>query len=153
MRKNINIRKWFYVKSSDKSADIITQFNHYSLNENSLWIKGPRFLYLRANPYTEEISFNENDGNIYLEKLRGDFPDVISKYYYEELHVTSSNVSLVSKGERLNEVICMTYYSKLNKLLRVTSYAMRFINNLKRKVKCEDLILNNYVLSEEMNYF
>ena len=27
---------------------------------------------------------------------------------------------------------------------------MRFINNLKRKVKCEDLILNNYFLPEKM---
>ena len=64
--------------------------------------------------------------------------------------MTSSNVSLVSKGEKLNEVICITHYSKLNKLLRVTSYVMRFINNLKRKAKCEDLILNNYVLREGM---
>ena len=133
IRKNIDIRKWFYVKSSDNPADIITRFNHYSLKENSLWPKGPGFLYLRENPYAEEISINENDGNVYLVKLRGDFPDVISKYYFEELHVTSSNVSLVFKGERLNEVICITR-SKLNKLLRVASYAMRFINNLKRKV-------------------
>ena len=133
IRKNIDIRKWFYVKSSDNPADIITRFNHYSLKENSLWLKGPGFLYLRENPNEEEISINENDGNVYLVKLRGDFPDVISKYYFEELHVTSSNVSLVFKGERLNEVICITH-SKLNKLLRVASYVMRFINNLKRKV-------------------
>ena len=38
----------------------------------------------------------------------------------------------------------------MNKLLRVTKYVMRFINNLKKKVECENFILNNYVLSEEM---
>ena len=110
------------MNSSDNPADIVTRFNNYSLKKNSLWLKGPGFLYLRENPCTEEVSINENDGNVYLEKLRGDIPDVISKYYYEELQVTSSNLSLVCKSERLNEVICITYYSKLNKL------------NLKKKV-------------------
>ena len=66
-----------------------------------MWLKGPGFLYLPENPHTEEVSINENDENVYLQKLRGDFPDVISKYYYEELRVTRSNVSLVCKGERL----------------------------------------------------
>ena len=129
------------MKSSNNPVDIITRFNHYSLKENSLWLKDSGFLYLWEFPYTEEISINENDGSVYLEKLCGDFSDVISKYYYE---VTSSNVSLVSK------LFCITHYSKFNKLLRVTSYIMRFINNLKRKVKCEDLILNNYFLPEKM---
>ena len=41
--KNIDICKWFYVKSSQNPADIITRFNNYSLKENSLWFKGPRF--------------------------------------------------------------------------------------------------------------
>ena len=59
-------------------------------------------------------------------------------------------LTIANQGERLNEVICKTHFSKLNKLVRVTSYAMGFINNLKRKVTCEDLILNNYVLPEEM---
>ena len=103
-----------------------------------MWFKGPRFLYLRENLYTEEISINEIDGNVYLEKLNSNIPDVISTNYYEELNVSSSNVSLVCKGERLNEVTCLTYYSKLNKLLRVTSCVMKFINNLKRKLKRED---------------
>lgn len=44
----------------------------------------------------------------------------------------------------------MTRCSRLNKLLKVTSYIMRFINNLKGKVNLEDLNLNNYVLPEEI---
>lgn len=44
----------------------------------------------------------------------------------------------------------MTRCSRLNKLLKVTSYIMRFINNLKGKVNFEDLNLNNYVLPEEI---
>ena len=51
-------------------------------------------------------------------KSCGDILDVVSNHY-EELHVTSSNVCLVCKGERLNKVICVTYYSKLNKWLIV----------------------------------
>ena len=44
----------------------------------------------------------------------------------------------------------MTRCSRLNKLLKVTSYIIRFINNLKGKVNFEDLNLNNYVLPEEI---
>ena len=55
------IRKSFYEKSSDNPADIIMQFNNYSLKQNSVWIKDPGFLYLWENPYAEEISINEND--------------------------------------------------------------------------------------------
>ena len=44
----------------------------------------------------------------------------------------------------------MARCSRLNKLLKVTSYIMRFINNLKGKVNFEDLNLNNYVLPEEI---
>ena len=40
------IRKSFYEKSSDNPADIIMQFNNYSLKQNSVWIKDPGFLYL-----------------------------------------------------------------------------------------------------------
>ena len=68
IRKNIDIRKWFYLKSSDNPVAVTKRSNNYSLKENSLWLKGPGFLYLRESPYTEEISINENDGNVYLEK-------------------------------------------------------------------------------------
>ena len=36
IHKNIDIRKWFYVKSSDNPVDIIKRSNNYSLKENSL---------------------------------------------------------------------------------------------------------------------
>ena len=66
IRKNVDIHKW--LKSSDNPVDIIKRSNNYLLKENSLQLKGPGFLYLRESPYTEEISINENDGNVYLEK-------------------------------------------------------------------------------------
>ena len=53
--KNIDIHRRFYVNSSENPADIVTRFNNYSLKKNSWWLKGSRFLYLRENPYTEEV--------------------------------------------------------------------------------------------------
>ena len=52
------------MNSSDNPADIVTRFNNYSLKKNSLWLKGPGFLYLRENPYLEEVSINENEANV-----------------------------------------------------------------------------------------
>lgn len=63
--------------------------NNYSLKKHSWQLKGPGFLCLRENPYKEEISINEKDSNVYLEKWGGDTPDVVRKYYYEEINVTS----------------------------------------------------------------
>lgn len=53
--KNIDIHRRFDVNSSENPADIVTRFNNYSLKKNSWWLKGSRFLYLRENPYTEEV--------------------------------------------------------------------------------------------------
>ena len=108
--------------------------------------KGPKFLYLSEN-YDEKLFEVENDNKVYLKKHNGDISkEVNSNHYYEELHVTQTNVSLVSEIKRSNiaEVINITNYSELQKLFRVTSYILRFVNNIKRKLKNERLILRVY---------
>ena len=64
------------MKSSHNPADVLRDVIIIHWRKIVCGLKGPTFLYLRENPYTEEISINENDDNVYLEKLRGDFPDV-----------------------------------------------------------------------------
>ena len=63
-----------------------------------------------------------------------------------------TNVSLVSEIKRSNiaEVINMTNYSELQKLLRVTLYVLRFVNNIKRKLKNQRLILKEYISTDEL---
>ena len=152
IRKNVDISKWSYVKSSENPADIITRFNDCDLSEISVWFKGPKFLYLSEN-YDKKLFVVENDNKVYLKKHNGDISkEVNSNHYYEELHVIQTNVSLVSEIKRSNiaEVINITNYSELQKLLRVTSYVLRFVNNIKRKLKNERLILKEYISTDEL---
>ena len=151
IRKNVDISKWLYVKSSENPADIITRLNDCDLSENSIWFKGPSFLYL-SEIYDKKLFVVENDSRVYLKHNSDISKEVNSNDYYEKLHVIQTNVSLVSeiKGSNISEILNITNYSELQKLLRFTSYILRFINNIKRKLKKEKLILNEYVSSNEL---
>ena len=55
----------------------------------------------------------------------------------------SSNFSLVCKGEKLNEVICIIYYTKLNKLLKVVGKTKITFDELQVIICKIESILNN----------
>ena len=53
-------------------------------------------------------------------------------------------------SHNIGDIIDIDKFSEVNKLLRVTSYVVRFIRNLKRKLHGEKLLLNKYVTIEEL---
>ena len=55
----------------------------------------------------------------------------------------SSNFSLVCKGEKLNEVICIIYYSKLNKLFKVVGKTKITFDELQVIICKIESLLNN----------
>ena len=68
IRKNVDISKWSYVKSSENPGDIITRFNDCDLSEISIWFKGPKFLYLSEND-DKKLFVVENDNKVYLKNI------------------------------------------------------------------------------------
>ena len=55
----------------------------------------------------------------------------------------SSNFSLVCKGEKLNEIVCIIYYSKLNKLFKVVGKTKITFDELQVIICKIESILNN----------
>ena len=111
-----------------------------------MWWNGPEFLYENIN-YESNYQLRENEKEICLQSLEGDSLSINSSLFYDE--VKNENVILLNTDEiisqNIGDIIDIDKFSEVNKLLRVTSYVVRFIRNLKRKLHGEKLLLNKYV--------
>ena len=59
IRNLIPIDRWHYVSTKENIADILTRFNLIDLVSNSMWWKGPKFLYC----YFEKCSLDRKNVN------------------------------------------------------------------------------------------
>ena len=76
---------------------------------------------------------------------------LIRMIFYEEINKSKYVFLNCVEEQNINQVININRYSKLSSLLRVTALVKRFIDNLKRKKKNQDLILHNYIIAEELD--
>ena len=117
---------WKLVRSNDNPADIISRgASPFQLCNGNMWFVGPPFL-----------------------MLEGVWPD----YVYDVLNVTClwSDTDIhdidnnkVSNDPNLSEIISPSKYNSFLKLVRITAWVMRFINNLRRKKINKDNKLTN----------
>lgn len=117
IRELVAPRHWKYVRTNSNPADIATRKSWpTSLAKNSLWWNGPSFLKQDANDWpVVDVDL--------VEPLGGS---------EEEKTVVSNALTVdVLEGGGVGTVIERKKFSNLNKLLRVTAYVMRFVNNLK----------------------
>ena len=63
----------------------------------------------------------------------------------------STVMGVNSKLGGIGEAIDCTKFSSVDKLLRVTSYVSRFINNVKFRIGKSEVILNDELSADEMN--
>ena len=54
--------------------------------------------------------------------------------FSEEIKIVSNFVSIVSKCERIDNIIKNENFHSFQKLLRITSWCLRFTSNLKNRV-------------------
>ena len=134
-RRKVPPEHWSYVRTDQNPADLLTRADNNGLNEK-LWWEGPEFL-KTANAYTSNSSEPGEDDLIEFEK---------------EVKVRKQPTLLVSAEESpsVDNVMDIDKYGDMLRLLRVTSYVMRFIENLKKKVKKTELCLTKYPTAEEM---
>ena len=99
-------------------SDLITPKQIIDLNSNKLWWEGPIFL--------KEHDIFENKNVIKI--------DII-----EEKHEnTFVCLSDIKDQVDLNEVLNINKFSNFKKLVRTTSWVLRFVDNIKKKTKiCE----------------
>ena len=165
------------VASELNPADIVSKGCKISqLVENKLWFQGPDFLSLPENQWPNfEIGQNfqkvlnpscdlviKESGvkSVSTENQKESTPScdlVIKKSGVESDFVTScnlndANTSINEAKCRLSEIIDVKRFSSFDKLVRVTAYVFKFLENVKQKIKNEENyeILNKRLCAGEL---
>jgi len=125
-----NPEDWFYCPTKENPTDVITR-SELSDPLNSLWWDGPSFLKDTNITRNQRVSLDET------EKL----PDE---------KVTAVNAAL-SNNNSVNNVFDFERYSTYQRTLRTTSWVLRFIRNIKAKLRKETLDLDEILQSKELS--
>ena len=137
IRKNISPENWSYCSTKVNPSDLITSLDkNIDLSKNSLWWRGPCFLFNKNQSYTKS-NYCENKETL---------PDSFTREFEREIknEVISSKVEHLLNNT-MDNIIDIKGYSDVMKLFRVTALVIRFVKNIFRKIKGDNLNLNNYV--------
>ena len=126
IRTLVGPERWFYVPTSVNPADIAKQvISPRKFSESELWWKGPNFLTCKKEirPVQEIAVENKN-----------------SLVEAEEKQTVA--LVVVEGSVRIGDVIDCRQFGKLSKLLSVTSYVYRFVNNFKARYgrNCQQVV-------------
>ena len=118
IRKNVGKDVWWYVKTNKNPADIGTREKSWKLLNENVWKYGAEFLYNNESQWPPQ-----------------EF--IISKVDDEMKKKSNRECILTSKVETselgLGNIIDVTRYGSLQKLLRITAYVKRFVRNVRSK--------------------
>ena len=129
IRTKTPIGQWRHVSGKNNPADIATrQLKLENLNNNKLWWFGPEFI--KQQKWPEEKSIAES-------------PEVLIE---EKQKSTTANVVNDSESMNIHNIIDIERFSSYNKLLRVTSYVLRFVKRLRHTNEH----LDNEISTEEI---
>lgn len=132
--KNINEERWFYCRSEDDPADILTRSNN---DPNcKLWWEGPQFLNVPRFSVIDEATIISDETPGFRDELRN-------------LNETSSHASVNYKLS-IGNIMDIQKHNDLMKLLRITAFVLRFIGNLKAKLNNDPLCIKGYAISDEL---
>ena len=145
IRKLVDFRKWRYCPSEENPSDIPTRgMKLSSLMKNSKWWKEPKLLSKAKKFWPSQVAFDKLENSFEEIKLElkenplSDFSDVFV------------NLKCASTFDLENVISCEAYIN-LDRLSRVTSYVLRFVNNLKSKFKKCDALVGG-LQPEEVEY-
>ena len=146
IRKLVTPDKWNYCPTNLNPADIASRGSKATeLSDNPLWWTGPDFLKKSPEFWPNILNFrsDQTPSNEIVAEVnkavksnpRKDFSDVFVNT------VTSSDLNI-------ENIIACENYSNAKHLFRVTAYVIRFVQNLKRRVKGEDCVIGELSLEE-----
>ena len=142
IRKNILPENWSYCSTKVNSSDLITRLDkNIDLSKNSLWWRGPCFLFDKNQSCTKSNHCEKKET----------LPDSFTREFEREM----KNKVISSKVEHLpintiDNIIDIKGYSDVTKLFRFTALVIRFVKNLFQKVKGDNLNLNSYIDPKEI---
>lgn len=112
IQENIPSHQWRHVKGQENPADLASRnCNIKNLIESNIWWKGPKWLRENVIPQASSWKFNE-------------------KAKYEERRIQATTLPTV-----MVEPFLINKTSSFQFLINVTGLCLRFINNLKMKIK------------------
>ena len=118
IREMVPPSRWFFVPTGLNPADVGTRPVSLEKIDLDFWLKGPQFLLSDSKDWTSQ-TFLLSEKEIKLEE--------------REVKISIFSVVVESKG--IGEVLECSKFSSLDKLLRIISYLVRFIFNLRTKQK------------------
>ena len=113
------------------------------MKSNSLWWRGPCLLFDKNQSYTEGnyCENKETPRDSFTHEFEREIKNEVISSKVEHLPInTMDNVSDI-KG-----------YSDVMKLFRVNDLVVRFVENIFRKIKGDNLNLNSYVDAKEIKF-
>ena len=118
IREMVPPSRWFFVPTGLNPADVGTRPVSLENIDLDFWLKGPQFLLSDCKDWpSQTFLLSEKEAKL------------------EERVVKTSIFSVVVKSKGIGEVFDCLKFSSLDKLLRITSYLVRFIFNLRTKQK------------------
>ena len=137
VRKLVGVDCWYHVESKLNPADLLSRGLLFSeIKNNELWFKGPSPL-LSGDVSYEKFSLKNLVFNESVTLLST---------------VNNSKKVFVHRDSVDLHFIDIEKFGSYRKLLRITAYILRFIDNLKRSLKKETLNLNKTVSVSEINF-
>ena len=142
IRENVNPNRWFHCKSEENPADVITRFTPLDDDKSNLFYNGPLFL----KNFNEEKSIEVNMD--IMNKIVNDYTGEVIRDNITRHTLINSKSDLVE----ITKVIDTNKYSNLRKLFEVTGWMLRFVNNLKSKIRRGILISDEHLTLDEYNH-
>ena len=128
IRKNTNIKNWFYIDTKNNPADFLTRFKKLDEFRNcDMWWRGPTFL--------KKVNLPFNTNGVLFE----------DETFSQELKTTCLFIHQVETRKRECLEIDSNIFSSFVKLKRTIGWIYRFLNNLKDKQQnrnCEILLVD-----------
>ena len=142
IRKNISPENWSYYSTKVNHSDLITRLDkNIDLSKHSLWRRGSCFLFDKNQNCTKSNYFENKET----------LPDSFTREFERKMkkEVISSKVEHLPINT-VDNIIDIKGYSNVMKLFRVTTFLIRFVKKLFRKIKDDNLNLNSYVDAKEI---
>ena len=143
IRQNVPSEKWNFCSTKLNPTDLITRLaKNINLTKNSLWWRGPHFLFEENQNYSKIDDYDNKET----------FPETFIQDFESEIKnvvITSNKIEHLIPST-VDNIIKASNYSDINSLFRVTAFAVRFVKNLFRKIKGENLKLYNYADASEI---
>ena len=132
IRELTSITDWCHVPGTWNPADVPTrEVNVRSFQTSKLWWEGPEFLLSAKSTWPKQNVLTLIDHPEIAKEMRK--KPQMSTLCNNTIAQSSCSISVVERPNNpsIEEIIIPEHYSSLEKLLRITSYVTRFINNLK----------------------